>query len=185
MDEEKAMTEEVAEINVEGEEISFPKELVEEKEEETVPEEKHKSIYQQILTMRISQKVQLALKGNKEARGILVKDPNKLVCSAVMKSPKLNDAEALTYAKSRNVSDEVLRLISMNKTWMRSHEILVSLVNNPRTPVGISMQLMLKLNDKELADLAKAKGIPGALVSSARRIIAAKAHKLEKKGQKH
>ncbi|MBI4746806.1 MAG: hypothetical protein HY786_09825 [Deltaproteobacteria bacterium] len=68
---------------------------------------------------------------------------------------------------------------------MRSHEILVALVNNPRTPVGISMQLMLKLNDKELSDLAKAKGIPGALVSAARRILMAKAHKLEQKGQKH
>lgn len=179
MDEEKVLTEETAEIKVEEEEFTFPKELVE--EEEQAPVEKHKSIYQQILTMRISQKVQLALKGNKEARSILVKDPNKLVCSAVMKSPKLNDAEALTYAKSRNVSDEVLRLISMNKTWMRSHEILVALVNNPRTPVGISMQLMLKLNDKELADVAKAKGIPGALVSAARRTLMAKAQKQAKK----
>jgi len=184
MDDEKVLTEETQEIKVEGEEVTFPKELVED-EEEQAPVEKHKSIYQLILTMGISAKVQLALKGNKEARSILVKDPNKLVCSAVMKSPKLNDAEALTYAKSRNVSDEVLRLISMNKTWMRSHEILVALVNNPRTPVGISIQLMLKLNDKEIADLAKAKGIPGALVSSARRTIQAKAHKLEKKGQKH
>lgn len=184
MDEEKAMTEETAEIKVEGEEVTFPKELVEE-EEEQAPVEKHKSIYQLILTMGISAKVQLALKGNKEARSILVKDPNKLVCSAVMKSPKLNDAEALTYAKSRNVSDEVLRLISMNKTWMRSHEIIVALVNNPRTPVGISMQLMQKLNDKEMADLAKAKGIPGAISAAARRTLMAKAHKLEKKGQKH
>ncbi|MBI4746807.1 MAG: hypothetical protein HY786_09830 [Deltaproteobacteria bacterium] len=110
MNEEKVMDEE----KIEGEEVAFPKELVE--EEEQAPVEKHKSIYQQILTMGISAKIQLALKGNKEARSILVKDPNKLVCSAVMKSPKLNDAEALTYAKSRNVSDEVLRLISMNKT---------------------------------------------------------------------
>ncbi|MEK7713719.1 MAG: hypothetical protein AAB302_03165, partial [Deltaproteobacteria bacterium] len=87
MDEEKVMTEETAEIKVEGEEVTFPKELVEE-EEEQAPVEKHKSIYQLILTMGISAKVQLALKGNKEARSILVKDPNKLVCSAVMKSPK-------------------------------------------------------------------------------------------------
>lgn len=183
MDEEKEMSEEIEEIKIEGEEVAFPNELVE--EEETAPVEKHKSIYQQILTMGISAKMQLALKGNKEARSILVKDPNKLVCSAVMKSPKLNEAEALTYARSRNVSDEVLRLVSMNKTWMRSHEVVLALVNNPRTPIGISMQLMQKLNDKEMTDVAKAKGIPGALVSSAKRFLAAKAHKAEKKGKKH
>jgi len=57
----------------------------------------------------------------------------------------------------------------------------VALVNNPRTPVGISMQLMQKLNDKEIADIAKAKGIPGALVSAAKRTLMAKAHKLAKK----
>lgn len=169
MDEEK----------VEEEEIIFPKELVEEVEQ--VPEEKHKSIYQQILTMGISQKVQLALKGNKEARGILVKDPNKLVCSAVIKSPKITEAEALAYAKSRNVSDEVLRLISMKKEWMRSHEMIVALVNNPKTPLALSMQFMLKLSDKEVIDLAKAKGIPAALAAAAKRLILQKVHKKEKK----
>lgn len=169
MDEEK----------VEEEEVSLPKELVE--EVEPVTEEKHKSIFQMILVMGISQKVQLALKGNKEARGILVKDPNKLVCSAVIKSPKITEAEALVYAKSRNVSDEVLRFISMKKEWMRSHEMIVALVNNPKTPLALSMQFMLRLNDKEVADLAKAKGIPAALATSAKRLIMQKAHKKEKK----
>lgn len=172
-----------AEIKIEGPEIEFEKVLIEEEEE--VPEEKKKSIYQQILTMGISGKIQLALKGNKEARGILVKDPNKLVCSAVVKSPKVNDAEALTYAKSRTVSDEVLRLISRNKTWMRSHQMALALVNNPRTPIPISLKLMAGLSDKEFADLAKAKGIPGVIVSTARRTIQAKLHKQEKKDKKH
>lgn len=183
MDEGKAVTEEIAEIKVEGKEVTFPKELVE--EEEKVTEEKHKSIYQQILTLGISGKIQLAQKGNKEARSILIKDPNKLVCGAVVKSPKVNDAEALTYAKSRTVSDEVLRLISNNKSWMRSHELVVALVNNPRTPIAISMQLMLKLSDKELAELAKAKGIPGALASAAKRTVMAKVQKQAKKEHKH
>jgi len=184
MDEEKVINEgEAVEEAIKGEEIVFSKELVE--EEEIPTEEKHKSIYQQILTLGISGKIQLAQKGNKEARSILIKDPNKLVCGAVVKSPKVNDAEALTYAKSRTVSDEVLRLISNNKSWMRSHEIVVALVNNPRTPIGISMKLMLSLNDKELVDLSKAKGIPGALASAAKRLVMAKIHKQEKKDKKH
>jgi hypothetical protein len=164
---------------VEGEEVSFSKDLVDEKERFT--EEEHKSVYQQILTMSISQKIQLALKGNKEARGILVKDPNKLVCSAVIKSPKIIESEAVGYAKSRNVSDEVLRLIAMNKEWMRSHEMVLALVNNPRTPIAISMQLMNRLRDKELADLAKSKNVPAALSTAARRLVVQKSQK----GQKH
>lgn len=169
MDEEK----------VEGEEVSFPKELVEEVEQ--VTEEKHKSIFQLILTMGISEKIQLALKGNKEARGILVKDPNKLICSAVIKSPKMTEAEALGYAKSRNVSDEVLRLISMNKEWMRSHQMVLALVNNPRTPIGISMQQLMKLSDKEMADIAASKAVAAAVSTAAKRLVLAKASK----GKKH
>lgn len=163
----------------ENEEISFPDELVE--EAENVTDDRHKSIYQQILTMSISEKIQLALKGNKEARGILVKDPNKLICSAVIKSPKITETEAVGYAKSRNVSDEVLRLISMNKEWMRSHEMIHALVNNPRTPLAISMQLMLRLNDKEISDLAKSKAVPAALSTAAKRTMLQKAQK----GKKH
>lgn len=169
MDEEK----------IEDQEVTFPSELVEEVEQ--VTEEKHKSIFQLVLTMSISEKVQLALKGNKEARGILVKDPNKLICSAVIKSPKMTEAEALGYAKSRNVSDEVLRLISMNKEWMRSHNVVLALVQNPRTPLGISMQLLMRLSDKEMADVAKSKAVAGAVAAAAKRLVLAKASK----GKKH
>lgn len=180
MDEEKTMDEEKIEELIGGEEVSFSKELVE--EDEQVTEEKHKSIYQQILTMGISAKVQLALKGNKEARSILIKEPNKLICSAVIKSPKLTDTEILAFAKSRSVSDEVLRLIAMKKEWMRSREMISALVNNPRTPIGISMQLMNRLNDKEVADLSKSKAVPAALSSAAKRMVMQKAHKAGKKG---
>lgn len=185
MDEEKVMDEENIEEKIDevlgGEEITFPKELVEE-EEEKVPEEKHKSIFQQILTMGISQKVQLALKGNKEARGILIKEPNKLICSAVIKSPKLTETEVLAFAKSRTVSQDVLRLIVMKKEWMRSKDMVLALVNNPRTPIAISMQLMSRLSDKEVAELAKSKAVPAALSTTAKRMIMQKAHKAQKKG---
>lgn len=157
------------------EEAPLPKTLVEEKE--GVTEEEHKNIYQQILVMGISQKIQLALKGNKEARSILVKDPNKLVCSAVIKSPKVTESEAVGYAKSRSVSDEVLRLIAANKEWTRSREMVLALVNNPRTPMTISMKLMLRLSDKELSDLAKNKGVPSALAAAARRLMLQKSNK--------
>jgi len=107
MDEEK-VEEKIDEVLV-GEEVTFPRELVE--EDEKIPVEKHKSIFQLILTMGISQKVQLALKGNKEARSILIKEPNKLICTAVIKSPKLTETEILAFAKSRSVSDEESRKI--------------------------------------------------------------------------
>lgn len=173
------MDEEKVEEKIEAEEVSFPKELVE--EDEKVPEEKHKSIYQLVLTMGISEKIQLALKGNKEARGILVKDPNKLICSAVIKSPKITESEAIGYAKSRSVSDEVLRLIAANKEWTRKHEMVLALVNNPRTPLAISMQFMLRLGDKEISDLAKSKAVPAALSTAAKRLMIQKVQK----GKKH
>ena len=169
MDEEK-VEEKIDEVLV-GEEVTFPRELVE--EDEKIPVEKHKSIFQLILTMGISQKVQLALKGNKEARSILIKEPNKLICTAVIKSPKLTETEILAFAKSRSVSDEVLRLIAMKKEWMRSREMVAALVNNPRTPIGISMQLMNRLSDKE---------VPAALSTAAKRMVMQKENKAHKKG---
>ena len=178
MDEEK-VEEKIDEVLV-GEEVTFPRELVE--EDEKIPVEKHKSIFQLILTMGISQKVQLALKGNKEARSILIKEPNKLICTAVIKSPKLTETEILAFAKSRSVSDEVLRLIAMKKEWMRSREMVAALVNNPRTPIGISMQLMNRLSDKEVTDLAKSKAVPGALSTAAKRMVMQKENKAHKKG---
>lgn len=171
------MDEEKVEEKTEAEEVSFPKELV----EEEVPEEKKKSVYQQILTMSISQKVQLALKGNKEARGMLIKEPNKLISSAVLKSPKITEPEVLGFAKSRSVSEDVLRFIAMKKEWMRSREMMLALVNNPRTPIAISMQLMNRLSDKEIADLAKSKAVPAALSTAAKRLIMQKTQKAEKK----
>lgn len=182
MDDEKVdeKIDELIEGIIEGEKIDFPKELVEEVEE--VPEEKHKSIYQQILTMSISQKVQLALKGNKEARSMLIKEPNKLISSAVLKSPKVTEPEVLGFAKSRSVSDEVLRFIAMKKEWMRSREMILALVSNPRTPIAISMQLMLRLTDKEIAELAKSKAVPAALSGAAKRMVLQKAQKGQKKG---
>lgn len=171
------MDEEKVEEKTEAEEVSFPKELV----EEEVPEEKKKSVYQQILTMSISQKVQLALKGNKEARGMLIKEPNKLISSAVLKSPKITEPEVLGFAKSRSVSEDVLRFIAMKKEWMRGREMMLALVNNPRTPIAISMQLMNRLSDKEIADLAKSKAVPAALSTAAKRLIMQKTQKAEKK----
>ena len=163
MDEEK----------IEEEEIIFPKELVEEIEQ--VPEEKHKSIYQQILTMGISQKVQLALKGNKEARGILVKDPNKLVCSAVIKSPKVGEPEAAAYASMRGLGDEVVAYIANRREWTKNYRVKLNLVRNPKCPTGAALRFLPFLRKTDLISLSTDRNVPAVVMNTARQMVKGRA----------
>ena len=143
------------------------KELVPEKEEEI-------SVIKQIAKMSIPQKIQAAIKGNREVRGVLVRDANKLVCSAVIRSPRITEAEAEFYSSLRNVQTDVLRLISMNREWTKNYKIILILVKNPRTPIGISMTLLKRIMPKDLRLLKIDRGIPEALRTYARRELVTK-----------
>ena len=138
-------------------------EQVEEAEQAT------ESLLNQIQNMSVPQKVQMAIKGNREMRGILVRDSNKQVCSAVIKSPKITEAEIEFIANLRNVQAEVLRLITMNREWLKSYKIVHSLVKNPRTPIAQSMKLIHRVNKKDMAALLRDKNVPEALRTWARR----------------
>jgi len=89
-----------------------------------------------IRELPVGQKLTLAKKGNKDVRMILIKDPNEMVALEVAASPRITDGEILAIAMMRDVSDKVLRLISNNRKYRQNHQILVALVNNPRTPSG-------------------------------------------------
>ena len=126
-----------------------------------------RSLFQKIQTMSVSEKLDLARKASKEARSILIRDSNKLVQLAVVNSPKITESEILAIATNRQVNDEVLKEIAMNREWLRNYQIRFALVNNPKTPLSIAMSQVSYLNQRDLGLLAKSKGVPRAIVIAA------------------
>jgi phosphoribosyl-dephospho-CoA transferase len=126
-----------------------------------------RSLFQKIQTMSVSEKLDLARKASKEARSILIRDSNKLVQLAVVTSPKITESEILAIASNRQVNDDVLKEIAMNKEWLRNYQIRLALVNNPKTPLSIAMAQVTYLNRRDLSLLAKSKGVPRPLIIAA------------------
>jgi hypothetical protein len=145
------------------------RDFADESPEET--EKRTQSLFGQIQSMGVMQKIKLARFGNAEARSILIRDRNKLIASAAIRSPKLGDAEVLTFAKSRSVSDETLRVIGSSREWCKSKAIKVALVMNPKTPVAISMKFLGHMTDGELSNVMKSKDVAGPIAAQARRML--------------
>jgi len=128
---------------------------------------KRETLLKQVAHMNVVQRLTLALKGNREARMILIKDPNKLVQRCVLQSPRLTDMEVEAFAKMTNLSDEVFRVISLTRKFIKSYVIMKNLVNNPKTPLDISLHLIPRLNANDLKLLTTNKNIPDTLRSVA------------------
>jgi hypothetical protein len=134
-------------------------------------EGKRMSLSKRIMTMNVSEKIKLATKGNKEARGILMRDSNKLVAVAVIRSPRITDGEVLTQAQSKTCIEDVLRVIYSNREWLRKYAIKLALVKNPKVPQGVSMRLMTTLHEHDVKSLAKDKNVPGSVQMLAKKQI--------------
>lgn len=132
-------------------------------------EEAAMSMTQQIQNMGIVERVRVAMKGSREARAMLIRDPNKMVASAVLSSPKLTMAEVESFAKMANVSDDVLRAIAQNRGWVKNYGIAHGLVKNPKTPVAMSLNLMQRLVDRDVRSLAVDRNVPEPLRLAARK----------------
>lgn len=141
-------------------------------------EDEAKSKYQQALELGVSEKIKMALTGDKEWRSLLLRDPNKLVSSAVLKNPRITDGEVLFVAKTKTASEELIRIILLNKEWLKLKAVKVALLKHPRTPMNKALRFMSVLSEKDLKELAKSKDISAVLVNNARRMLMAK----EKKG---
>ncbi len=113
--------------------------------------------------MSAPEKMKLALVGTHEERLTLIRDPNKTVASAVLQSPNLSDQEIEIFASMKNVNEELLRLIAGNRKFMKNYQVARGLVNNPRTPIDISLPLVNRLYDRDLKDLAVNKNVPDVL----------------------
>ena len=129
------------------------------------------NLFQQVQQMNAAEKIQLALRGNKEARALLLKDSNKQVVLSVLSSPRLTEQEVESIASSRSVSEEILRIIAANRNWVKNYSIVSALVNNPKTPVGLSLGFLKILKAKELGGVSKNKGVPEVIRTSAHRLL--------------
>ena len=119
----------------------------------------------------VKKKMKLAFKGTREQRAQLIRDPNKIVSAAVLSSPKLTDAEVEAFAKMANVSEEVLRVIGMNRSWLKNYGVVLGLVKNPKTPMAISMQLLPRVNERDMKMLTVDRNVPEALRLAARKFV--------------
>jgi len=137
-------------------------------------EEENLSKYQQALEFGVSDKIKLALTGDKEWRSIFLKDNNKLVCSAVLKNPRITDGEVLMIAKNRTANEELIRIINLNREWVKNYEIRKALVMNPRTPLPKALRYMASLSEKEIKELSKSKNVSQVIVNNARRMMMVK-----------
>jgi len=129
------------------------------------------NLYALIQQMSVFQKIKLARLGNKEARGLLVRDRNKVVAVAAISSPKITDNEIASFAQSRNVSDEVLRIISNSRHWTRNYQVKLALATNPKTPQPTAMKFTNFLQENDLRAIVKSKDVPSAVSTHARRIL--------------
>ncbi len=137
-------------------------------------EGQYESLYHQILGMGVAEKVKLAFLGNREARDILVRDPNKMVALAAVRSPKIQEAEIDAISKSKHVCEDVLRQIASTKEWSKLYHIKLNLASNSKTPIPLVVQFLPHLREPDLRKLAKSKNISQVVATQARRIAEAK-----------
>ena len=134
-------------------------------------EQEKVSAVQRIYRMNTAEKVVSALKGGREDRAILVRDPNRLVSSAVLGSPKLTDVEIESFAGMKSLSDEVLRRIGSHKEWTKRYGVVSNLVKNPRTPLAISLGLVSRLNPRDIKSLAVDRNVPEVIRKQAQKYV--------------
>jgi hypothetical protein len=134
-------------------------------------EEAFRTNFQLAKEMTVSEKIKLALTGDKEWRMLLIKDINKLVSGSVIKNPRITEAEILLISKSHLNNDDILRDICINKDWTKNYQIKKSLVENHKTPLHFALRFLSGLTDKDLGVLAKSKNVSSVISTQARRML--------------
>jgi hypothetical protein len=122
-------------------------------------------------SLPVVDRIKLATKGTREQRAQLIRDPNRIVAVAVLSSPKVNESEVEVFAKMASVSEDILRLIGGNRIWMKHYGVALALVRNPKTPPGMSMQLLHRLTERDVRAVAANRNVPERVRLTARRIL--------------
>jgi hypothetical protein len=128
------------------------------------------SVLALIIRMSVKERIRFALKGTREVRMILVRDPNRQVASAVLTNPRITENEVEAISNLRSIHEEVLRLIGSNRGWARSYAVIHNLVRNPKTPIPITMNFLNRIQSKDLRQLSRNKNVPESVRTMASRL---------------
>ena len=123
------------------------------------------------MMMNVAQKIRLALLGSQSDRALLVKDSNKVVARAAIRSPSVSVSEALMYARNTSLSAPIIEYIATNKKWMQNYRLRAQIVMNPKTPAHIALQALNTLRPPELKAIAQSHGVPAVVSQRAKAII--------------
>src|SRR5205807_3358892 len=129
------------------------------------------TLIRRVMLMTVKDRVKLGLKGDREARSILIRDSNRVVASAVIHNPRVTDQEAENIASMRTVSDEVLRIIAMNRAWARSYPIIHNLARNPRTPIPTAINILPRIHTRDLQHISQNRNVSEAVRRQAYRLV--------------
>lgn len=132
------------------------------------------SIAKRIARLKTNQKIMLAIKGGKEERTILIREANRLIQENVMRNGRITEGEVAFIANMRTINDGVLRIISMNRDWMKKYTIVKAIVYNPRTPIALAMSNLKRINEFDMKLMQRDKNIPEVLRREAKRFLESK-----------
>jgi len=142
---------------------------------------KRENTLQKINALDVKGRIQLALKGNKEERSILIRDGTKVVALAVLEAPKLSDGEVEKFASQKNVLEAVLRQIPLKRRFVKNYIVVRNLVGNPRTPLDLALGLMKNLLTGDLKNLASNKEVSETVRSLASKMFKQKVDEANKR----
>ena len=128
---------------------------------------KRQTLIERLAKMSVSERVQFAIKGGSEARRTLIRDSNKVVQRAVLQSPRLTDQEVEAFATMTSLTDEILRLIASNRKFRKNYAVVRNLLNNPKTPLDVSLHMLPMVNVMDLKKLTSNKNVPETLRTTA------------------
>ena len=149
--------------------IAVPAELVEEPEERKAPPPEN--LYAQILRMPMAGKIKLALRGNRDARLILIRNTNKLLRRFVLLNPRIGEDEVIAVTRNKSADDELLRMIAERREWMRNYQVRLGLATNPKARLPVALRQVGTLDERDLRMIAKSKNVPAAISAQARRLL--------------
>lgn len=132
------------------------------------------SLIRRIMFMNTRDRMKLAMKGDREARSVLIRDSNKVVSSAVINNPRITENEVENIAAMRTVTDEVLRIIALNRTWARSYPIIHNLARNPRSPIPTVINILPRIRTRDLKSLTQNRNVSEAVRRQAFRLAQAR-----------
>ena len=134
-------------------------------------EEASKEGLLRLSNLSVAQRIRVAFRGTREERLYLVRDTNRLVSTAVLKSPKTNEADAEVIANMKSVSEDVLRALAQRREWLKKYSLMAAIVRNPRSPIDVTLGLVPRLSQKDQVTLSTDRNVPEVVRVTAKRIV--------------